>query len=148
MGYICNYFINKSNQELDIEIISYGWKLLTSSIVGTILVLLLALLLGRVDEAIIFLMSFVLLRRYTGGYHCSTCMRCNLLLIISYFGSTLWMSLNGNIYEYIVVLLSLIYIRLMAPIKNKNKLLSDKQLLNMKSKVNVITVTYLIILVF
>lgn len=44
MDYLLECLISKSKQDLDIDIVKYGYKLLVSSIVGTLMVLLVAFL--------------------------------------------------------------------------------------------------------
>lgn len=142
MSILLDYFIKKSKDKLDIEIVRYGYKLLVSSVVGTIIVLFSALLINRIEEAVVFLISFSFIRRYSGGYHCSTHIHCNVLLVIAFFGSDIWLKVKMGLFEYILVLISLIYIVLNAPIKNKNKLLNDKQLIRVRKKVKNISIIY------
>ena len=47
MSNLLDYFIDKSKQDLDIEIIKYGCKLLMSSVVGTLIVIFFALLIYK-----------------------------------------------------------------------------------------------------
>ena len=72
MDYLLECLISKSKQDLDIDIVKYGYKLLVSSIVGTLMVLLVAFFIFKIEDATIFLISFSVLRRYSGGYHCKT----------------------------------------------------------------------------
>ena len=58
MSNLLDYFIDKSKQDLDIEIIKYGCKLLMSSVVGTLIVIFFALLIYKIEDAVIFLISF------------------------------------------------------------------------------------------
>lgn len=147
MSNLLDYFIDKSKQDLDIEIIKYGCKLLMSSVVGTLIVIFFALLIYKIEDAVIFLISFSFLRKYSGGYHCSTYVRCNLLLLITYLGSIIWLKVEMGIFEYILVLISLTYIILTAPIKNENKLLKDKQLLKIRKKIKNISIIYFCIMI-
>ena len=74
-------------------------------------------------------------------------MRCNLLLLITYLGSIIWLKVEMGIFEYILVLISLTYIILTAPIKNENKLLKDKQLLKIRKKIKNISIIYFCIMI-
>lgn len=147
MNSLLDYFMDKSKQDFDIDIVKYGCKLLMSSVVGTLIVLFFALIICKIEDAIIFLITFAFLRKYSGGYHCSTYVRCNFLLLITYFGSVLWMMVEMEIFEYILVLISLAYIVLKAPIKNKNKILNYKQLMKIRKNIKIITLIYFSIMI-
>lgn len=142
MSNLLNYFLEKSKTSLDVEIVKYGYKLLISSVIGTVIVLFLALLINKIKDAIIFLISFSFIRRYSGGYHCSAYLHCNLLLVITFLGSMIWLKVKMGIVEYILVLISLVYILLYAPIKNRNKLLNDMQLLRIRKRIEYIVIIY------
>ena len=98
MYYLLECLISKSKQDLDIDIVKYGYKLLVSSIVGTLMVLLVAFFIFKIEDATIFLISFSVLRRYSGGYHCKTYVKCNSLLLLAYFGSVVWMKIEMHSY--------------------------------------------------
>ena len=119
MDYLLECLISKSKQDLDIDIVKYGYKLLVSSIVGTLMVLLVAFFIFKIEDATIFLISFSVLRRYSGGYHCKTYVQCNSLLLLAYFGSVVWMKIEMHTIEYMLVIITLLHIIRIAPIKNK-----------------------------
>ena len=55
MDYLLECLIRKSKQDLDIDIVKYGYKLLVSSIVGTLMVLLVSFFIFKIEDATIFL---------------------------------------------------------------------------------------------
>jgi len=66
------------------EIIQYGLQSLISTGLAVVLILVIALLLGQFWESVVFLVGFVFLRRYTGGYHAGTYFRCFATTILAY----------------------------------------------------------------
>ena len=128
MDYLLECIVDKSKQDFDIEIVKYGYKLLVSSIVGTLMVLMIAFFLFKIEDAIIFLISFSILRRHSGGYHCKTYVRCNFLLLLTYFGSVIWMKIEMYLIEYILVIMTLFHIVRFAPIKSANRVIDSNKI--------------------
>ncbi len=61
----------------------YGIEISISSFLNIFLVLLLGIIINHIAESIIFLLLFILIRSFTGGYHADTYFRCNLLMCIT-----------------------------------------------------------------
>lgn len=62
----------------------YGIEITVSSLFGFALVFLIGLLFGNLLESLIFLMCFLPLRQFTGGYHAKTYFYCNLTFSLSF----------------------------------------------------------------
>lgn len=89
-----------------------------------------SLLLGDIVSGIIFLMFFIPLRTYCGGYHATSYLRCNIVFSVTYamvfFISVLLSPVfksNLNIAEAILML-GFIPVLVFSPVKNKHKSLS------------------------
>ena len=124
---------NMITEEL-FDIYVYGFELLVSSLFSTVTVLLIGSILGRILQTIAFLITFILLRSYTGGYHANTYFLCSLVTFSS-FGLVLTLSelLFVPIYVYLLFAVSgVVIVLLFAPIENKNKKLSDKKRVKFK----------------
>lgn len=113
------------------EIYQYGYDTLFYSIEQTILLLLLGLLFHQLTGTLLYIASYFLIRRYTGGYHASTRLRCTLLTLSTYILSII----VGNILVYvphfyiILGVLQLIYYILIyqySPVEHPDKPLSVK----------------------
>lgn len=105
------------------EIYVYGNELLLSFVFSTSIILLIGLLLKRVVQTILFLSIFILVRRYTGGYHANTYFKCKLATVTTYL-SVLTLSEYTSIKKiHILVLLvvGMAIIISMGPIENPNK---------------------------
>lgn len=65
----------------DVPLYSYGLSLLLSSVGTLFSVLFLAALCGQFFSSVTFLVFFIPLRMYSGGYHTSTFLRCYLIFM-------------------------------------------------------------------
>lgn len=90
-----NYLISKiltfiteqngiSNDEEVQDFYRYGIEISISSLLNIILVLLVGLLIGHLLESVVYLILFILIRSFTGGYHADTYFRCNLLMCTTF----------------------------------------------------------------
>ncbi len=112
----------------DKPIYQYGCEIIVSTIVGFSLILVSGFILNELFMSIVFLLVFVSLRMFTGGYHANSYLKCNCvfecLFLITVFVSKIFISY----FTFSVVVLfsafSFITILCYAPIENKNKPLS------------------------
>ncbi len=118
-----------------IEVYRYGIEITISSALNIILIILTSLILSDIECGIIFLIEFILLRSFTGGYHANSYFMCNLiftLTFISVYGAN---RVIANFIESknivfllgVMNLLSFIIVAIFSPVKNKHKMLSKKQ---------------------
>lgn len=68
----------------EIEIYCYGYETLIYSIEQMILLIFVGIILQREWDVFVFIIVFVSLRRYTGGYHAHTRMGCTCITLIMY----------------------------------------------------------------
>lgn len=57
----------------------YTVQLLIEKIVGFLAIYLLAFFSGKIIETTLFLLPYITLRKYTGGYHCKTSLMCIIM---------------------------------------------------------------------
>lgn len=62
----------------DLDVYTYGCELVISSFLGILLSLLSGLFLSNFFETTVFLILFIILRRYTGGFHANSHFNCIL----------------------------------------------------------------------
>ena len=105
------------------ENIAYGLEILLSTAVSVLIITILAILLGTFGETILFLLPFMLLRTYSGGYHAQTHFRCFLIL---FFAFCINLILNSMIIIFSAIA-SVIIILKFAPVEDKNHPLSKRQ---------------------
>lgn len=128
---ILNFIYKNCNLPTDMkEVYQYGIEITISSILNISLIIIISLLLGDIASGIIFLMFFIPLRTYCGGYHATSYLRCNIVFSVTYamvfFISVLLSPVfksNLNIAEAILML-GFIPVLVFSPVKNKHKSLS------------------------
>ena len=76
--YITNYLIKHKIIDQETEIYEYGFELMISTWIGTILVLIIGSITNHFLDAVIYECVFRFTRIYTGGYHCKTYTKCIL----------------------------------------------------------------------
>lgn len=115
----------------DVELYALGIEVILSSAVTAAAVMILGIFLCNWKGALAFLLCFMHIRNYSGGYHASTRGRCFFTSIGCYMGSLLlsgWIAAQTGPIRIAAAFLSLgaslwIFYR-MAPVENKNKRLS------------------------
>lgn len=74
-----------ANKTIDIddrECYAYGLELLFSKVIFYVVTLILSFLTGAFAATLVFIVAYMWLRKYSGGYHCNTSEMCLLLSII------------------------------------------------------------------
>lgn len=147
---IADYFVK---EELilaeDRSIYKYGSEVSISTILGISLILLIGLISGQVFGSILFLLCFIPLRVYTGGYHADTYLKCNLSFCAVFI---IYLVIKNNIPPHmeffaniIFIAVSLITIFVLAPIENKHKPFHGKEKLRYR-KISIIVSVILSVL--
>ncbi len=103
----------------------YGIEITISSILNIVLVLALGLLVRHPIESIVYLVLFILVRSFTGGYHADTYFRCNSLMCVTFL---LTLCVNEALFNkfsplflIILILITEVTVLIFAPIENENK---------------------------
>ena len=125
---ITNYLIcKKVIKDDDREIYQYGFEQVFSSLLNIATMLLLGIILGKIYQSLVLILSFMALRSYSGGYHASTSLRCYILTVMSISAALSIMkfiAVNRFICLGLLVLSSVV-ILLLSPIGTKNKPLDE-----------------------
>lgn len=132
----CKVF-DKDDKNLDEYI--YGIELFFSSFVSTLLMLIIGICIDSLTESIVFMVSFSVLRIYTGGYHSKSFLLCNISTLTVYIINILVYKL---LFDYIVTLhinipifiITLTLILFFAPVENENNPLERSQFIFCKIK--------------
>lgn len=114
-----NKIIDINNQEA----YSYGLELFLFKFTLYIIILIISLLTGSFIISLVFTASYMLLRQYTGGYHCKTSEACMLTSILIYTFMLLLYNLKLNnltLFFFVIIPISYLIIILKAPIENEN----------------------------
>lgn len=122
-----NHVISKDKEEA--EFYTYGIEITISSLINIILISLIGIITMHIIESIVFLVVFILMRSFTGGYHANTYIKCNLVTSISFAIVLLIYKIIKYISLKVIILiaiLQLITVFLLAPIENKNKPIENR----------------------
>lgn len=125
---ITNYLIcKKVIKDDDREIYQYGFEQVFSSLLNIATMLLLGIILGKIYQSLVLILSFMALRSYSGGYHANTPLQCYLLTVMS-ISAALSIMKFITIDRFIcwgLLVLSSVVILLLSPIGSKNKPLDE-----------------------
>lgn len=105
------------------EIYRYGLEVLISNVLSSLTMLIVGILFFDIFSTVVFLLIFILLRSYCGGYHADTYLKCFITTNITYlFTMSCACFLSVNLFTVVLTMLigvPLLYLR--APVENINK---------------------------
>lgn len=130
------------------EEIGYGLEVLLSTIISVMSAMVVALFFGMFKECIAFLVVFMPLRTYTGGYHASTHIRCFFALMIDMLLGVLIMHFcNRSMYiaSWVMIAVATVIIVAFSPIVHKNHPMSKRQ--QIMSRKKSIAILFVIVLI-
>ena len=127
---ICGHLLTAkiiSNDYLEVYI--YGMEILLSFLISTTIILTIVLISGRVLNTIIFLAIFMILRRFTGGFHADTYLICKIFTVGTYLTVLLLSEfIQLETFFYLILTIPGIpVVYLCSPIENPNKPLTDDE---------------------
>lgn len=109
----------------------YGLEITISSLLNIILIVSIGIISGQLIESMIFLICFVPLRQFTGGYHANSYFKCNVLfsvlfiILLTIYNLTVTrISFYGCI---LMLVFSIVIFLSECPIEHPNKPLTDLQ---------------------
>ena len=123
------------SSEEDADIYTYVCEAIIATLINILVCLVIAFLFGRITEGIIFITAFVLLRRYAGGHHAKTHLRCITTFAVVFtcamvFASVMpRVSLEGffaQLYTLLIATIASMGIAALAPVEHKNKSSGDE----------------------
>lgn len=131
------FFLSKDANEDERELYVYGLFMFLSHFIYLVLVCIFGCLLKCVAESIIFYFAFYQIRRFAGGYHAKTELRCEICSLILMFLSIITIKLscyyNLQVLFY-CSLLAAIVIFIIAPLDTPEKPLTEKELQYFRKK--------------
>lgn len=84
------YFFNKGyiNEE-DTDAVRYYVEVFFNEYLQLVITIFIGYLINQLIETILYLIFFISIRKYSGGYHAKTILRCNLISYLFYFSGLL-----------------------------------------------------------
>lgn len=129
---IANFFLKNGVIPNDkIEEYSYGFEIMLADICIIVVIGILSILLGNCFETIVFMISFITLRRTAGGYHAATHFNCNAIFIATYLFFVMLITFVPESYRAAIIVLGIIIsiaiVYKLAPISHSNSPASEKK---------------------
>ncbi len=121
------------------DVYTYGIQILIINLIGIINAIFIGILFSAVVEVIIFLLPFIITRRYSGGFHTNALWKCLLttaLMLISVLCIYKYLSLSILMCVLCSLVAILIFI-LFVPVDNENKRL-DYELKQKNKKISLL----------
>ena len=126
--YILQYLLRNNvieNTQDEKEYYQYGIEITISSVLNILLILGIGLVTWNILESVIFLLFFIPIRQFTGGFHANTYFKCNLsfcivfsIVLILYHVT---MEMMNSYLAILITFTCVILILVECPIENKNK---------------------------
>ena len=128
---ISGYLIkNKIIDNTKLDIYIYGFEIMISNIICFGMGLVIGAVCSEFIECILFLIVFILLRRYCGGYHAETYLKCDIIFMTNILLVMLmlkFISAYSLFFHFIIAIISIIFIIQLATVENKYKPLKKKE---------------------
>lgn len=141
-------WLNQCNaiSDEDIELYTYAVQVCITTLFPLIMILCISAILGHIPEGIILILPFLTIRKYSGGYHAKTALRCgicSITLCVSFLLAAIYLS-NGFAVQLLLVL-ACICLMLLSPVDSVNRNLSDAERRRFCHKARKITLSYVVI---
>ncbi len=129
---IADFFVEKSVIDLkEREIYVYGCEAIFSALVNLTIVIVSGLITHELFNIFIFYFVFLTMRKYCGGYHAKTHLKCNLIFTFNVIMVILFIkniSVVSTTFYIMAVVTSNILVFWLAPIENENKPLGNSEI--------------------
>lgn len=129
---VADFFVEKSIINIkDREIYVYGCEAIFSAASNIAIVILSGLITNELVNMLIFYLVFLLMRKYCGGYHAKTHLRCNIIFALNVWTVLLLIknvSVINMTFRITAIIISNIIVFWLAPIENKNKPLNNSEI--------------------
>ena len=135
-------------EEDDREVYEYSFEIIISNIINFLLMLVGDLVTKRYWETALFTFSFLVFRKFLGGYHAKTHIGCISMLIIMYLAMIFMLELDVRILSIIAMIIcivSIIPVLLLSPVSHPNNPI-DKNKLKLYNIVSIVLVLLVVIL--
>lgn len=138
---ICN---NNNVIDYDEEIFLYGVEVIITSLINIALLLAVGLVSGTTDQALVYFVSYAFLRKFIGGYHCNTNLKCITFNVSKYI---LYVLICPHIEISIIIMLLIILFTLVlivykAPFEHRNRPISPEDKIVYKKYAFIIAFIY------
>lgn len=125
VGYLVD---NRVIQQKDTGIYQYGISVLVFSLANIVTILVIGGILNCIPEGICYTVCYIILRKFTGGYHARTPQACYLISSSMYFVS-IYVVRSGLVNKGLLVSVVILAIicSFIIPVDTENKVLSKRE---------------------
>lgn len=144
---VVNWLISKNAiPEEDRELYEYACNSFLYILFPIVLALIVGIITKKIAESMVFIVPFITLRNFCGGYHMRTAKQCifTSTVLFCVFFSLGRINVNQWIY-YLVNIVSAISIAVISPVVSDNKKINDSKIKKAKRTAIFIILFYLII---
>lgn len=117
--------------EQDIKIYKYGYLLLYELFLNIVIAVVIGLVTNRLGELLIFLLLYVPLRSFCGGWHADKLWKCtiysNLMLILLCVTLSYEIIYSRPIIMVLIFIIGIIFVDICAPVEIQAKPISSKE---------------------
>ncbi|WP_288528546.1 accessory gene regulator ArgB-like protein [uncultured Eubacterium sp.] len=129
---LSSFFIkNQHIKEEDRALYEYALKVFIQGFINIVITVLIGIFLNMIKECLCFFITFILLRKFSGGLHAKKYVNClassSIIILFSLLFIKYLEQNNNEILFICIVVVSIFIILLFSPLENKNKKLSAKE---------------------
>lgn len=143
---INHWFSDDISCDEEKQMYEYGLYKIVGLMITVVVCFIISLILDRVVGGMVFLLSFLIIRTYTGGYHASTPLRCLSIFAVLFTGMML-LTEYLNIFSLQIIIVGSLFgaftCFLFAPINHPNLHLTLKEKKCLRLKARVLSATIL-----
>ena len=147
ISHIVDWLIdNKAINESERELYAYALYSISLSFPAIIFSILFGMAVGGIKQSIMIMFPFIVMRRFSGGYHTKNPLICLVNSSIILF-ICIWIAMHGK-YSYIMMMLTFgaaIILFLFGPIDSENRRLDDSEKLHCKKVVTILVTIFLLV---
>lgn len=136
---------NHMIEEEDSEVYQYGFEIVIDSVLETLLLMVIGFLIGKTMQTILFILTFTVIRRYSGGFHASTKLRCVMTSIFLFLMAVILSSLDFAYRELCYACLGVVanvIIWIYAPVEHYKKPLEPETIVRCRRYSRVLATLY------
>jgi len=108
-----------------VEVMQYSLNIILNTSFISLISVMIGMLTGRLEESILFLITFALIRFCSGGFHMRSAMACNFVSILLCLVISNVPTLTKDVF-WIINVLNIVFMVLFAPHPDKNAQLQKK----------------------
>lgn len=138
--------------EQDIKIYKYGYLLLYELFLNIVIAVVIGLVTNRLGELLIFLLLYVPLRSFCGGWHADKLWKCtiysNSMLILLCITMSYEKIYSRPIIMVLIFIIGIIFVGICAPVETQAKPISSKEKIRYKKRIVLIQFIHCICICF